>query len=389
MENLTISPMAGFLPTSHSIKGIIAPPYDVISREEAKAFIQNKPFNMLRVTRADALFPEGCYPYQDAVYQRARVELEASLCTYAWEPFEGYLIYQIAQRGWMQTGVLANCANSEKFIRTHEKTRDEKRLDRVRLQSSLNYQISPLLLMHAHSPDLDVLLSQLTVCSPDREGLTPDGSYHRIWRVPLASARRLAYTLRAVDVLYMADGHHRLAASRALPGSNTILGAMFSEQALRVLPYHRVLRLSQSPEAILSTLERRYRIERVSSYAEPQTPDEVSLYLAGNWYALKEIDAKYFEPIDRVPSFRAEHAIIAPLLGTRHAVNHPDLDFVGGFEAPEIIQARVDVGRDTVGVCLAPIEVGLIKLISDRGDIMPPKSTWFEPKLADGLILCR
>lgn len=388
MENLRFKALAGHMPREGQLQRIIAPPYDVVSRKEALAHVAGEPHNLLHVTRADIDLPEGCYAYSEAVYRRAKQNLNHLLGTNFFESLqEDFFVYQVEKGAHKQTGLIALCCNGADFIKTHEKTRIDKLQDRIRLQASLEYQVSPVLMMHRHSEDLAHAIKRLSAGHPVLEATLPDGSVHRVWLV--RDTKHLTRELNGIAALYMADGHHRLAASQGVTGLDYVLGAFFSAEELQVLPYHRVLRSTQSSDELLKQLAHVYDIHKTTQDVNLTALHQVSLYLDHTWYALTEKEPCYNDLCDRVPSIRVEKHIVEPLLGHANTTNNPNLNFVGGFDAIERIKELVDDGSWTLGIVLAPIELETIMQMADRGDIMPPKSTWFEPKVADGLILCR
>jgi uncharacterized protein (DUF1015 family) len=384
---------------------VAAVPYDVVTTEEARALASGNPWSFLHVSRAEIDLPAGTDPYSRDVYRKAAENLERlsrdGALTREAEP--ALYVYRLAMNGHVQTGI-AGVFSIDEYdsdgIRKHERTRRDKEDDRTRHMVALRAQTGPVFLTYRDRSEIDGVVAGAVRDQPLYDFTAEDGVSHTMWRLPAGDSVRLAEEFEKVPLLYIADGHHRAAsASRAreefrdrsdrVGGAaqyDLFLGVAFPAKQVRILPYNRLVGDlgGRSPGEFLFALKQRVPVEE-DAPATPARRGEVSMYLHGRWYGLR------FAAGD--PSRTAldvtllQDAILEPLLGVRDVRIDKRIEFVGGIRGPAALERAVDEGRAAVGFSLYPVDLADVMRIADANEIMPPKSTWFEPKLRDGLLI--
>jgi uncharacterized protein (DUF1015 family) len=387
---------------------VSAPPYDVVSRQEAVALVRKNPLSFMRVTRADALLPETVDPYSDDVYARARENYrrlgqEAPLSRDATPSF---YVYSLEMAGHRQTGI-ALAASVDDYelaiIRQHERTRPATEADRTRHILAVRAHTGPVFLAYRGLPAITEITARTTTSEPLFRFRSEDGVLHVLWRVAGPLTEELTASFASVPSLYIADGHHRAAsASRAreacrqqnpdhtgTEGYNRFLAVAFPATELRILPYNRVVSTlnGRTPEALLAELGRSLDVAPADA-PEPTAPGTFHMYLGAKWWRLR-----YPGRVPRLPTAEfldvslLQNLVLAPLFGISDPRADERIDFVGGVRGTEELQRRVDSGQAKVAFAMYPTTIDQLMAISDSGQIMPPKSTWFEPKLRDGIIV--
>jgi uncharacterized protein (DUF1015 family) len=386
-----------------SAANVAAVPYDVVSTAEARALAAAEPLSFLHVSRPEIGLPDEANPYTDAVYARAVTNLTTLIARapLVAEETESLYLYRLCMGSHVQSGVAA-CFSVDEYekgrILKHERTRPDKEDDRTRHIVELRAQTGPVFPTYRAEPEITRLTraAQATVSLIDFDAA--DGVRHTIWRVPSSSTEALVAAFDRVRALYIADGHHRAAAAararrqlRAERGAgewDRFLAVAFPHDELQVLPYNRVVHDlgSHSPESLLAALRERHRVE--AGAAAPARRGLVSMYLDGRWYAvdLGEADGSA-SPDERLDVSRLQHQVLEPLLGIDDPRTSRRIDFVGGIRGTAPLETLVRSGVAAVAFSMYPVSVDDIMTISDRGGIMPPKSSWFEPKLRDGLLV--
>jgi uncharacterized protein (DUF1015 family) len=401
----SIFPFAAWRPAPDAAREVAAVPYDVIDANDARALAAAHPLSFLHVSRAEVDMPPDTDAHADAVYAKAAENLRAleRSAPMVVEDRPLFYVYRLHMGDHVQTGVAA-CFSIDEYeqgtIRKHEKTRPDKEDDRTRHMLAIGAQTGPVFLTYRTSPDVDAVVERVT--SGTRSDLlydftADDGVRHAIWRVPPTEHDAIVGGFARIPALYIADGHHRAAsaarARRALastgPGEHDrMLAVAFPDRQMRILPYNRVVRdlNGQATGEFLAALEKRVAVT-VSAGPPDVRRGEVGVYLGGLWrtLALGPLSA----PDGRAEALdvsRLQHEVLQPLLGIRDVRTDERIDFVGGIRGPAALEALVDNGRFAVAFALAPVTVDDLMRIADEGGIMPPKSTWFEPKLRDGLL---
>lgn len=405
----TIHPFRALRPRPEQAAAVAAVPYDVVSTAEARALAADNPLSFLRVSRAEIELPADTDPHADAVYEAAarnlaRLRAEAPLVE---EATPSVYVYRLRMGGHEQSGVAA-CFSVDEYerdvIRKHERTRKDKEDDRTRHIIDLRAQTGPVFLTYPASRAVDEGVARAMAEPPLFDFTAADHVQHTVWRAAPAGGDALVAAFARVPLLYIADGHHRAAsamrARQALrartPGegagegameADTFLAVAFPHDQTQILPYHRVVKdlAGHTPASLLEALAATVGVAPGTD--TPGGPGEVAMYLAGRWYTLRLAPATSGTPAaDRLDVSLLHDQVLGPLLGVGDPRTDKRIDFIGGIRGPRALAARVDEGAAAVAFAMHPVSVEDLMRIADSGGIMPPKSTWFEPKLRDGLL---
>jgi uncharacterized protein (DUF1015 family) len=403
----TIRPFSALRPTADKAKQVAAVPYDVVNTEEARSMASGNPLSFLHVSRPEIDLPDGTDIYSDAVYNKAaenfaKLKQDAPLET---EQLESIYLYRLIMDEHEQIGVVASCSIDEydnDIIRKHERTRRDKEDDRTRHMLTLGAQTGPVFLTYRASRDIDLMVMETMMANALFDFTADDGIQHTIWRVP--DPVRFVQAFREVPYLYIADGHHRAAsASRARAelknknGNHTgdeeynfFLTVIFPDDQLQILAYNRVVKdlNGLSKDDFLAALKRRFDVEENGTQA-PRSRGSWSMYLDGKWYELRlrEDASKPEGAVESLDVSILQDQLLDPILGIKDIRTNKRIDFVGGMRGTNELERWVNQGKATVAFSLYPTTVEDLLKVSDAGEIMPPKSTWFEPKLRDGLLI--
>jgi len=404
-----IRPFTALRPLPERAADVIAPPYDVLSTEEARARAVDKPWSFLHISKPEIDLPTGTDSHAPEVYANAAQNLERMIVSGVLRRDHDacYYAYRLIMGEHVQTGLVmaASVADFDaNRIRKHELTRPDKEDDRVRQIEALNAQTGPVLMAYPSTPQVDGILGQAARGIADADITAEGGVRHTIWviREPDRIAR-LTASFAAMPALYIADGHHRSAAASRVAAArcarnpkhtgeesyNFFLAVAFPHHETQILPYNRVVTDlgSLSPESFLQRLQLGFNVEPSAKPVAPTTPGEFGLYLNGKWYRLF-IHAGLIpinEPVARLDvSLLADH-LLSPILGIHDQRTDKRIDFVGGVRGLTELEKRVDSGEMAAAFALHPTHMEDLMAVADTGEVMPPKSTWFEPKLADGL----
>ena len=379
-------------------------PYDVVSTEEARQLASGNPLSFLRVTRSEIDLPPGADPYAAEVYATAKANL-ASLRDKAplvQEDEPSLYFYRLRMGGHEQTGI-AGCFSVDEYeqdtIKKHERTRPDKEDDRTRHIVELRAQTGVVFLTYKSSPGVDRLARAVTSDAPVYDFRADDGVHHTIWRVPAKEATALVDAFAAIPALYIADGHHRAAsAARArqelrargsVGEADTFIAVAFPDDQMQILPYNRVVKDldGRTPEQFLTALRDAVPVRDGSP--APAGKGEVSMFLGGKWYAL-DLSKAAAEDESRAGALdvaKLQHHVLGPVLKIGDVRTDKRIDFVGGARGTAALEKAVTSGQAAVAFSLHPVTIDDLMSIADEGGIMPPKSTWFEPKLRDGLLV--
>ena len=400
-----IKPFRGLRPAPHHATDVAAPPYDVLSTDEARVRSAGKPWSFLHISKPEIDLPVDTDPYAPAVYAKA-VEnlnkmLQAGILHRDSQP--SYYAYRIEMGAHTQTGFVAAAsvaAYDAGRIKKHEFTRPDKEDDRVRQIDALNAQTGPVLLAYPDSRQADALLSQACAGAPVASVKADDGIVHTIWVVSDETLiADITAAFEAMHALYIADGHHRSAAASRIAAarrkadteqpSDYFLAVIFPQHQMKIMDYNRVVKdlNGLSADEFLAKIAKAYAVAPACGAVKPSCPGEVGLYLPGRWFRLN-IDPKLFvsDPVARLDvSLLSEH-LLGPVLGIMDLRRDKRIDFVGGIRGLTELEKRVDSGEMAVAFAMHPTRMSDLMAVADAGQVMPPKSTWFEPKLADGLV---
>jgi uncharacterized protein (DUF1015 family) len=399
-----VRPFAALRPTRESAPAVVAPPYDVVSTDEARALAAGRPSSFLHISRPEIDLPEGSSPYSDEAYEQgarslARLVADGVLVR---DDTPSFYVYRMVMNGRAQTGVAfvgSVRAYEQNRIRRHELTRPDKENDRVRNIATLNAQTGPVLVAYRANTALRELVGAAARPKPLFSVFGPNDVEHTVWRVAApADVAALQAAFDALDALYIADGHHRSAAAARVAAARRgsgdashefFLCVAFPHDEMRILDYNRVVRdlNGLSPEALLARIRESFSVEAAAARS-PAQPETFAMYLAGKWYALR-IRPQLVPRNDPVASLDVsllQDHLLAPILDVGDPRTDPRVDFVGGVRGLAELERRVQSGRAAAAFALHPTQMQQLMAVADAGKLMPPKSTWFEPKLADGLL---
>ena len=400
-----IRPFAALRPTVQSAAEVAAPPYDVLTSDEARARAAGKPASFLHISKPEIDLPEGTDPYSPAVYAKAagnlrRMRDQGVLMR---DRTPAYYAWRMTMGAHVQTGIALTAsvaAYDANRVRKHEFTRPDKEDDRVRQIEALNAQTGPALLAYPAAAEVDALLGAVTGAPASLDIVADTGVRHELWTIAdAASIEVIGNAFERLPALYIADGHHRsAAASRVAAARRTsepmasheyFLAVAFPHHGMQIFPYQRVVKdlNGLSRDAFVAAVGQRFTVERSAAPVQPARPREFGLYLRGQWHRLS-IEAGRV-PNDAVArldvSLLADH-LLAPLLGITDARRDSRIDFIGGIRGLSELERRVDSGEMACAIAMHPTRMEDLMAVADSGRVMPPKSTWFEPKLADGLL---
>jgi len=406
-DPVRLHPFDALRPKSELASRVAAVPYDVVNRDEACELAQGNPYSFLHVGRADIDLPADVDPHDPRIYRKAREALDRFVTqgVLVREGAPALYLYRQVMSGRVQTGVVG-CVHIDDYeqdvIRKHEKTRQDKEDDRTRHVLTLEAHAEPVFLTYRGLPRIDVLSEAVVATQPVHDFTAPDGVRHTVWRISDPASWLEAF--REVPHAYVADGHHRSASAwragkerraanpnhRGDEEYNWFLAVLFPGDQLTIMPYNRVVRDlgGKSPAEVLQALR---LVGRVSpaDHPSPSRPGTFCVYLGDAWYWVEldeeRIDRK--DPIGSLDVSLLQDQVLGPILGVGDPRTDKRLDFVGGIRGPAELERRVNSGEMAIAFSLYPTTVDQLMAVSDAGAIMPPKSTWFEPKLRSGLFV--
>jgi uncharacterized protein (DUF1015 family) len=388
-------PFRALRPKPEVAPQVAAVPYDVVSVDEARALADGNPLSFLRVSRPELELPAGTDPYSDSVYERAAknfAALKASAFVVEDEP--SVYFYRLQMGAHTQTGLAAAFSIDEydrDVIKKHEKTRPDKEDDRTRHMKTLGAQTGPVFLTYRESADAGAIARRATSAAPLFDFEAVDGVRHTIWKVTGADRDALVAAFARVSALYIADGHHRAAsAARArVPGKDTgFLAVAFPQDQVQILPYNRTVKDlgGLTPEAFLRAVNDAFDVE--PGPGTPARRGDIAMYFNGGWKTLRSrVEPDKADAIGSLDISVLQDRLLAPVLKIADVRTDKRIDFVGGARGTGELERQVNSGKSAVAFSLYPVAVADLMAASDAGAIMPPKSTWFEPKLRDGLLI--
>ena len=391
-----IYPFKALRPAPKAAAAVASVPYDVVNAEEARALAEGNPLSFLRVSRPEIELPAGADSHADAVYDLATKNFARlkELAPLVVEEAASFYVYRLHMGAHVQSGVAA-CFSIDEYdrdlIKKHEKTRPDKEDDRTRHMLAIGAQTGPVFLTYRASAAADSAVTAATTGEPLYDIVAPDGVRHQVWVVPAAMNHAIVDAFAAIDALYIADGHHRAAsaartrrqlAAKGAGEHDRVLAVAFPDNQMQVLPYNRVVRdlYGLTATEFLGSLKRRLTVTE-GGPATPARKGQVAMYLAGAWHTLTLPAGTRSLDVDIL-----ETTILEAVLGIHDVRTDKRIDFVGGIRGTSALEQLVDKGTFVVAFSMYPVSVDDLMRVSDAGGIMPPKSTWFEPKLRDGLL---
>jgi len=400
----SIRPFRALRPVRDCAAAVSSVPYDVVSTDEARQLASANPLSFLHVTRSEIDLPSGTDPYAQEVYAKARdnfiaLQQQARLVM---EDGPSLYFYRLRMGAHEQTGIAA-CFSVDEYehdlIKKHERTRPDKEDDRTRHIVELHAQTGIVFLTYKHTDDVDRLCRAVTADAPLYDFRADDGVQHTVWKAGRRESAELVDAFGRIPALYIADGHHRAASAARARGrlgpqaagseGDTFIAVAFPDNQAQILPYNRTVKdlAGQSPQQFLAALRSVVPVEE--GPATPRAKGEVSMFLDGRWYTLR-LSGLPPEDGTRASSLDVallQHHVLGPLLKVGDIRTDKRIDFVGGARGTAALEQAVKSGSAAVAFSMHPVTIEDLIAISDEGGIMPPKSTWFEPKLRDGLLV--
>ena len=407
-----IKSFQGIRPRKDLASKIASPPYDVIDSAEARLLVEDNPYSFLRIVKSEVDLPENTDLYDNAVYQKAADNLKAFRENWLIQDSEPSMyIYRQIMDGRSQTGLIAVQHIDDYLegkVKIHELTREDKEKDRIKHIDVVNAHTGPVFYTYPADRLIDALIAQAIISEPDYDYVSSDNVQHTLW--PIKNPEIISSLVDAfsrTENVYVADGHHRSKAS-AMVGKmrreanpnhtgneeyNWYLAVFFPANQLKIIDYNRVIKdlNGLSADAFISRIENTYTVKKMccQSSAKPTKQHEMGLYLNHNWYrlSLKENMDVISDPVESMDSNLLTKHILTPILGIEDLRKDKRIDFVGGKRGLEELQRRVDSGEMAAAFALYPITIQQLIDVADSNALMPPKTTWFEPKLQSGLFI--
>ncbi len=399
---MLVTPIRGLRPTPERAEEVVAPPYDVLNTAEARVRAEGRPNSFLHISKPEIDLPEGTDPYDPAVYAKGAENLQRLVDdgVLIRDDKPCYYIYRLTWGDHLQTGLVFGAsvaAYDINRVRKHEFTRPVKEDDRVRQITALNAQTGPVLLTYRADDAVKAIIDEVAAGEPLYDLIADDGIGHALWILDDdARIEQLNQIFDATDALYIADGHHRSASASRVAKENSnesaqyFLSVAFAHDEMKILDYNRVVRdlNGLSADELLAQVAASFDLEMSSEAVRPSRPTQFGMYLNGQWYRL-DVHPERVPSDDPVASLDVsllQNNLIKPLLGISDPRRDDRIDFVGGMRGLGELEKRVDSGEMAVAFSLYPTTMEALMDVADANEVMPPKSTWFEPKLADGLV---
>ncbi len=405
-----LHPFKGYRPTKELCKKVAALPYDVMSSAEAREMVKDEPFSFLHVDRAEVDLPVGTDIYSDEVYQKAADNLNSMIekGIYIQDSKPVLYVYRLTMDGRSQTG-LVGCSAIDEYIegkiKKHELTRTDKEQDRIRHVDTCNANTGPIFLTYRAKTEIDEIISSVTAKPAEYDFISEDKVEHMVWIVDdKAVIDGLVELFKGVDSLYIADGHHRNASAvkvgikrRQEKGDytgeeefNYYLSVLFPDNQLHIMDYNRIVKdLNGMTEGeFFEKLSQKFDISEGEGICKPEAAHTFGMYIDGKWYLLSAKPSIIKEDaVDGLDVSILQNEVLSPMLGIGDPRTDKRIDFVGGIRGLEELERRVDGGEMKLAFSMYPTSMAELMSVADSGKIMPPKSTWFEPKLRSGIFV--
>lgn len=406
-----LKPFSCIRPQEDLVEKIAALPYDVVNRREAKEIVKANPYSFLKIDRAETQLEDCVDIYSDTVYEKARDTLQEMIedGSFLTEEFPCYYIYELTMHGRTQTGIVG-CASVDDYlndrIKKHENTKTEKELDRIRHVDTCSAHTGPIFLAYRKNNRLSQIQEEEKRKEPLYAFIAEDGIRHRVWKVDEENRIGEIYAIfESIPEIYIADGHHRAASAvktglkrRKEAGQytgaeefNYFLSVLFPDQELMIMDYNRFVHdlNGKSIEEFVKLLEEIFSVEKIGTAAyKPEKKGEIGMYMDHKWYCLTLHtldDAK--DPSERLDVAQLQKKVLTPILGIKDPKTDSRIEFVGGIRGLSELEKLVDQREGSVAFAMYPTSMEELFEVADAGLLMPPKSTWFEPKLRSGLFI--
>lgn len=406
-----IRPFHAIRPEESVAERVAALPYDVYNRSEAKEETIREPLSFLRIDRAETQMADEVDTYAPEVYDKAREIFEQMQAdgVYIPDPDEAYYIYQLTMDGRTQTGIAA-CASVDDYlsgvIKKHENTREEKEQDRIRHVDTLSAQTGPIFLAYRANAVINGVVEKvMEQDAPLYDFVSTDGIGHRMWKIwEKDQVEQIQEAFAGISDIYIADGHHRAASAVKVglkrreehPGYdgteefNYFLSVLFPDEQLMIMDYNRSVKdlNGLTVDEFLQKVERHFSVSKLDQAEHPQAKGEITMYLEGQWYLLKALEdlMAIQDPVKSLDVSLLQDYLLGPVLGIGDPRTDSRIDFIGGIRGLEELEKRADSDMK-VSFAMYPTSIGELFSVADAGLLMPPKSTWFEPKLRSGLLI--
>ncbi|WP_372371474.1 DUF1015 domain-containing protein [Candidatus Uabimicrobium sp. HlEnr_7] len=407
---VNIVPFKGVRPKTEMVANVSSVPYDVISSEEARDIVTANKNSFLKVIKPEVDLDSNIDIYDDSVYETGKKNLrdlvnEKILIK---DPESCFYIYRQQMGEHIQTGIVAGASVQDYVddnIKKHEFTRNEKEIDRTRHIDSLNANTGPVFLTYHNRESIDKIVNDICQTSPTYDFTVDDGIKHTFWTVnDNTKIQKISQQFSEVDKLYVADGHHRSAAATRVREKrqqanplhfgtepyNFFLSVIFPDNQMQILAYNRIVKDLNG----LSSEELMHKLETIFNISETQNPvpqhkHKFCMYLREKWYQLecKNSIVEENDPVKSLDVYILQEYVLSPILGIGNPRKDKRIDFVGGIRGAKALEEGVKKNDDGVGFYLYPVDINSLMAIADAGEVMPPKSTWFEPKLRSGVVI--
>ena len=407
----TLRPFKGYRPRPDLAARVAARPYDVLNSEEARLEVEGNPISFLHVGKPEIDLPSSVHLYDDRVYQKGKENLDRLISDGVLREDRTPCLYVYAQTmsGHTQYGIVG-CASVQEYlnntIKKHEHTRKDKEDDRTKHVKVTNAHSGPIFLTYHATQELDTLTKSVIGGKPEYDFVSDDGIRHQLWVVSEpVMIQKISLAFERVPSLYVADGHHRSAAAARVGKEladknpshtgneeyNFFLAVLFPHNQLRIMDYNRLVKdlHGRDVDDFLKAVALKFNIEPSNSPVKPSRKGEYGMYMGRQWYRLHALDEllRNPDPVESLDVSILQEHLLAPILGIEDPRTSKRIDFVGGIRGLVELERRVDSGDMVVAFALFPTSIEELLAIADAGQIMPPKSTWFEPKLRDGVVV--
>ena len=405
-----VRPFCAVRPAGELAAQVAALPYDVYNRKEASLAVRENPLSFLNIDRAETQFPDEVDAYEECVYEKARELFEARMAdgTFLQDDVPCYYIYRLTMDGRSQTGIVALSSVDDylnQVVKKHENTREDKEIDRIRHVDTVNAHTGPIFLAYRKQEEIDRIVRQVGTGTPLYDFVSEDGVGHTVWKIAAPGlVSRIRKAFGTVPATYIADGHHRAASAVKVglkrrqenPGwtgeepFNYFLSVLFPDEQLRILPYNRVVKdlNGLTKEEFLQRISKDFEVREIGEKAyAPAGKGEFGMYLEGTWYQLTAGEAvRSQDPVKGLDVSILQDALLGPVLGIGDPRTDKRIDFIGGIRGLKELERRVNEDM-AVAFSMYPTSIQELLDVADAGLLMPPKSTWFEPKLRSGLFI--